>query len=99
EHGHQKKALDELVEYLESEVRPQVIHLTNSLLSGLAGPLRRRLRVPVVCSFQGEDLFLDGLPESHRQEARSLIRAAAEEIEVFVAASVHHADLMASYLG
>ncbi len=99
EDGHQKKSLDELVEYLETELRPDVVHLSNSLLSGLAAPLRRRLRVPVVCTFQGEDLFLDGLPPSHREEAVGLIRRAAEEIAAFTAVSRFAGERMAALIG
>jgi len=99
EDGHQKKSLDELVEYLEKELHPDVVHLSNSLLSGLAAALRRRLRVPVVCTFQGEDLFLDGLPPVHREEALGLIRRAAEEIAAFTAVSRFAGDRMAALIG
>ena len=34
------------------------------MFAGLVAPLKRRLGVPVVVSFQGEDLFLEGLPEA-----------------------------------
>src|SRR5215211_1993889 len=35
EHGHQRKEIDKLVEWLAAEVRPQLVVLTNVLLSGL----------------------------------------------------------------
>ena len=99
EHGNQRKELDELLRFLEAEVRPSVVHLTNSLFSGLAGPIRRRLGVPVVCSFQGEDLFLEGLPAEHRARAIGLIREASAHIERYVAVSGHAARFMAGYTG
>jgi glycosyltransferase involved in cell wall biosynthesis len=99
EHGNQKKELEELVQYLEWEARPEVVHLTNSLFAGLAPVLKRRLRVPVICSFQGEDLFLEGLPEDHRRTARELIGKSAEAIDLFVAPSRHTAELMAGLAG
>ena len=37
------------------------INLPNALLLGLAPPLREAARRPIVCTLQGEDLFLDGL--------------------------------------
>src|ERR1051325_3226524 len=40
---------------------PDVINLPNSLLIGLARPLREAFRRPVCCTLQGEDLFLAGL--------------------------------------
>ena len=50
------------------------INLPNSLLIGLAGPLREALKRPICCTLQGEDLFLDGLIEPYRQRALDLIR-------------------------
>src|SRR5947209_2429275 len=35
EHGHQRKELTKLVSWLAQEVRPQLINLTNALLSGV----------------------------------------------------------------
>jgi glycosyltransferase involved in cell wall biosynthesis len=99
EDGHQKKSLEELVEFLEWSVRPDLVHLTNSLFAGMAPVLKRRLGVPVVSSFQGEDLFLEGLPDRHRQSAVELIREASEAIDLFLAVSGYTADFMSGYLG
>jgi len=99
EDGNQRKALEELLEFLESMVRPEVVHLTNSLFAGLAKPLKRRLGVPLVCSFQGEDLFLESLPREHRDQAIELIREASGEIDVFIAVSKYIGDFMSEYIG
>ena len=71
-----RKEFDKLLEWLADEPVPDVINLPNSLLIGLAGPLRDALKRPVCCTLQGEDLFLDGLVEPYRTQAIDLIRAA-----------------------
>src|SRR5579871_5737536 len=43
EHGHQRKEVDKLVAWLASEVRPDLIQLSNALISGLVGEVKRRL--------------------------------------------------------
>ena len=65
EQGHQRKEIEKLVEWLRTEPPFDVIHLPNSLLISLAEPLKRALGRPVVCTLQGEDLFLRGLPEPY----------------------------------
>lgn len=60
EDGRQAKELTKLVDWLRRE-RPDVVHLSNAMLLGFAGPIRRALRVPVVCSLSGEDIFLEKL--------------------------------------
>jgi hypothetical protein len=62
-------------------------------------PAQARPRgVPVVVTLQGEDLFLDGLPEPYRRQALDLIRAEVAHVDLFVAVSQYCADLMRGYL-
>src|SRR5262245_59007331 len=74
EEGHQRKEVDKLVDWLSSAHRPQIIHLTNVLLSGMAPRLREKLHVPILGSLQGDDIFLESLPEPYRGQALHLIR-------------------------
>jgi glycosyltransferase involved in cell wall biosynthesis len=99
EHGYQRKEIDKLVQWLATEVKPQLITLTNVLLSGLVGPLKARLRVPVVAMLQGDDIFLEALPEKYRRECIALIAEHCRGIDGFIATSRYYADFMAGYLG
>ena len=98
EHGHQRKEVAKLVRWLAEEVKPQIVHLTAALLSGLVHEIKQQLRVPVLCSLQGDDLFLESLPESHRSRCLALVRVHCREIDGFVATSAYYADFMAEYL-
>jgi glycosyltransferase involved in cell wall biosynthesis len=98
EHGHQRKEVDKLVTWLADEVKPELVHLTAALLSGLVHEMKRRLRVPVLCSLQGDDIFLESLPESHRSRCLALVRLHCRAIDGFVATSSYYADFMAEYL-
>ncbi len=98
EHGHQAKELTQLVDWLHAEVRPEIVNLTNVLLSGLVHELKRRLRVPVLATLQGDDIFLEALPQESRERALQLIRDHCREIDGFIATSLYYADFMAEYL-
>ncbi len=98
EHGRQRKEIEKLVRWLESEARPDVIHLSNALLLGMAEPLRKRLSVPIVCGLAGEDWFVEQLKEPHYSEVRSLLRQRAGEVDTFVAYNRYFADFMADYM-
>lgn len=97
EHGHQSKEVDKLVAWLADEVKPEIVHLTAALLSGLVHEIKKRLKVPVLCSLQGDDIFLESLPESHRSRCLALVRVHCREIDGFVATSSYYADFMADY--
>ena len=97
-HGRQRKEFDKLVHWLRGQPRPDVVDISNSMLIGVAEPLRRALGCPVNCTLQGEDVFLDGLPEPHRSRALALIREQAAHVDSFVAVSDYYAERMSRYL-
>ena len=99
EDGHQKKEIDKLLAWLVAQPPFDVVVLPNSLLIGLAPPLARALGRPVVCTLQGEDLFLESLPAADRAESLRLIAAHAGAVSRFVAVSDFYADEMTRYLG
>jgi len=98
-HGNQRKEVAILTDWLASSVKPEVVVLTNVLLSGIAPELRRTLGVPVVATFQGDDIFLDALPKGDRGRCFELIRANCESVAGYISTSRAYADYMAGYLG
>ncbi len=98
EHGRQRKEINKLIHWLATDFKPDVVHLSNSMLAGCARQIRQRLGVPIVCSLAGEDIFIEGLSEPHYSEARKLLKERARDIDAFVALNHYYADFMAEYL-
>jgi len=99
EDGFQHKEINKLIDWLKSQPLPDVISLPYSLLLGMAGPLKRALNLPICCTLQGEDLFLDGLHEPYKTQACDLIRSHIEHVDAFLSVSDYYADFMPGYLG
>jgi glycosyltransferase involved in cell wall biosynthesis len=93
EAGHQARELGELIDWLRGE-KPEVICLSNALLIGLVRRLRSELRVPVICSLQGEDWFMDALPPGPRETAWRTMAERAAEADLFIAPCNYFAELM-----
>jgi glycosyltransferase involved in cell wall biosynthesis len=98
EAGNQHKEVEKLVEWLRHEPPPDVTVLPNSLLISLARPIKEATRRPVCVTLQGEDLFIDGLPEVDRRAALELIRANVTHVDAFIAVSDYYADFMRGLL-
>jgi glycosyltransferase involved in cell wall biosynthesis len=97
--GHQSKEVEKLLDFLRDEPRPDVINIPYTLLISLARPLKRLFGgVPIVVTLQGEDLFLEGLPEPFKSDALALIRAQVADVDLFVAVSEYYAAFMQQYL-
>jgi len=99
EAGFQQKEIAKLLEWLKSEDKPEIISLPYSLLLGLAKPLKEAFRKPIVCTLQGEDLFLEGLHEPYRSQSKQLISEHLKHIDAFISVSQYYADFMPDYLG
>ena len=97
-HGHQAKEIDKLVHWLRHEPKPDVVDISNSMLIALARPIKEALGVPVCCTLQGEDIFLDHLSEPYRTQALQLIRDNVPHVDRFVAVSDYYAERMCRYL-
>jgi glycosyltransferase involved in cell wall biosynthesis len=98
EQGFQRVEIEKLLDWLKTE-RFDIVNLPYPLLLGLAEPIRRTLNAPVVCTLQGEDLFLDGLGEPYKQQSLDLIREASRHVDAFLPVSQYYADFMPGYLG
>lgn len=77
EDGNQRELLQELVGWIKSTYQPDVIHITNTLLIGVAREFKHSLQIPITCGLHGEDIFLEGMPQPYQDEALSLIRERA----------------------
>jgi glycosyltransferase involved in cell wall biosynthesis len=95
----QRKEIDKLIDWVKDEAPPDIVNLPYTLLLGLAEPIKQALNVPIVCTLQGEDLFLDNLQEPYRTQSLDLIRDHLPHIDLFLSVSEYYADFMPNYLG
>jgi len=96
--GVLRKEFDKLTDWILDEPLPDVINLPNSLLIGLAAPLRQAVSRPVCCTLQGEELFLNGLVAPYRDRALAMIRDQVHHVDRFIAVSEYCAAFMADFL-
>ncbi len=98
EQGVLRKEFEKLLDWLRDEPLPHIINLPNSLLIALAAPLRGALQRPVCCTLQGEELFIQGLPDPYREQAIGLIRQQVRHVDRFIAVGEYCARFMSGFL-
>jgi glycosyltransferase involved in cell wall biosynthesis len=99
EDGFQRKEVDKFIDWIKDEAPPDVVSLPYTLLLGLAKPIREALNAPILCTLQGEDLFLDNLQEPYRTQSLNLIRDHLPHVDQFLSVSEYYAEFMPGYLG
>ncbi|MEX0718924.1 MAG: glycosyltransferase family 4 protein [Planctomycetaceae bacterium] len=98
EAGPQRREIDELVHFLANDLKPDVVCFSNALLVGVLRRLKERFPGRVFCTLQGDDVFLEALPEPYRGKAIAAIAERAAEFDGFLVHSDYYRDFMARYL-
>ena len=53
--------VDSLIDWIENHEQPDIIHFSSSLLTGIAKAIKQRIQIPIVCSLQDEEVWIDSL--------------------------------------
>ncbi len=97
--GRQADEVDRLSRWLSDEMQPDAILFTNLLIGGCLPELSELLPgAKRVVLLQGDDIFLDHLPEAERGKAVALCRSLVPYVDRFVTHSDFYASKMSELL-
>ncbi len=94
EEGGQKEELERMVDWIADHCKPDIIHISNALLLGLVRQLKDKINVPVFCSLQDEDVWIDPMQPHFQKKIWDLMHDRAKDVDVFVSVSHYFAGLM-----
>lgn len=92
--GFQEEELDQLIYYLKHHEKPDLVHISNALLMGLAAKIKTELNVPVFCTLQDEDVWINAMSEHYKPMLWQLMSEKAADIDVFIAVSEYFKTIM-----
>ncbi len=98
ENGRQASELDNLIDFLKNEIKPDIVHLSNALLLGLAKRLKHDLGAKVICSLQDENEWIDPMEPHFQNKVWNLMAEKAKDVDFFMASSEFYAKKAQSYL-
>ena len=81
------KQIEKLIDWIVNHDRFDVIHLSTSLLIGIAKTIKNRVNIPIVCSLQDEEIWLDGLESQYAREAWESIGENSKYIDRVITSS------------
>lgn len=98
EKGNQAKEVKRLVDWLETEGKPDLVQFSNALLIGMAHQIKEKLKIPLICVLQDEDMWLDAMPESQSKILYKTIEQRSADIDAFITVSEYYKQLMCDRL-
>ena len=96
--GNQRKEVRRLCSWLKSTVKPDLIVTSSVLIAGCAATLKQQLKVPILVTLQGDDIFLEGLIEPYKSQALDQIENLVKHVDGFLVNSEYYRDFMSDYL-
>jgi len=94
EKGKQNEELERMVEWIADHYKPDIIHISNALLNGIAPRLKEATNAPIVCSLQDEDVWIDPMEEKFQKESWGLMEANSEYIDAYIGVSEYYSKLI-----
>jgi glycosyltransferase involved in cell wall biosynthesis len=88
--------LQRLIDYMTRDGKPDIIHLSNALIIGLARQIKRKINVKIVCSLLNEDDWIDEMNETYQSGAWNLIAKEAKNVDAFLTPSLYYKNLFIS---
>lgn len=98
EAGNQVKEVRRLVQWIAEEYRPDVVVLSNALLTGVAPAIKAACNATVVCTLQGEKSFIDDYPPEWRERIVDQLKANRAGVDVYMAVSESYRQSMSILL-
>jgi glycosyltransferase involved in cell wall biosynthesis len=98
EKGPLSKEFRHLVQWAAERENPDAVYLSTAMQVALAPAIKRRKDIPIFCSLQGEDTFLESLIEPYKTQIWELMREASAAVEGYISPSKVFADYMAKPL-
>ena len=83
-----------LVQWLSKTEKPDVVHISNALLLGIAKRIKSELNVPIVCSLQDEHQWVDTMNAPFIEKVWDLIAEKSKDVDTFIAVSEFYAEKM-----
>ena len=96
--GPQQREVQEFVDYLCNDLKPDVVVFSNALLSGVLSELRPRFGGRILCLLQGDDIFLEGLKPRWKKQVMEQLEQNCDMFDGFLTHSRFYRDFMAGYL-
>ena len=98
ENGNQSRSFERAFKWIKDEAIPEIIDFSNLLIASLAPTIKRDLKIPIVVTLQGDDLFINELKDNHKELVIKELKRIAQSIDGFITFSDFYAQKMSNLL-
>jgi glycosyltransferase involved in cell wall biosynthesis len=89
-----EKNVQAIVDWMKRTEKPDIVHLSSSMLLGIAKTLKQHFNIPVICSLQDEEVWLDSLNKKYIGIAWDGIRENIHYIDKYITTSHFYRNII-----
>ena len=89
-----EKNVKPLIDWIKQTEKPDVIQLSSSLLLGIAKEIKKETKIPIVCSLQDEEVWIDSLKNEFIDKAWQGVLANAKYVDRFITTSYYYQQIV-----
>jgi len=86
--------INQMISWIQTQEKPDIIHLSSTLIIGIAKVLRNHLNIPIICSVQDEEIWIDSLNKNDANRAWQSIAENIGYINHFTTTSEFYKDIV-----
>jgi len=93
--GHAfEENVKQLIDWVKQSEKPDIIQLSSSLLLGIAKELKKETGIPIVCSLQDEEVWIDSLKSEFVEKAWKGVSDNAKYVDRFITTSYYYQQIV-----
>ena len=86
--------INQMINWIQTQEKPDIIHLSSTLIIGIAKVLRKQLNIPIICSVQDEEIWIDSLNKNDAGRAWQNIAENIGYIDHFITTSEFYKEVV-----
>ena len=86
--------INQMINWIQTQEKPDIIHLSSTLIIGIAKALRNQLNIPIICSVQDEEIWIDSLNKEDANRAWQSITDNIGYIDHFITTSEFYKNVV-----
>ena len=86
--------ISQMIDWIQTKEKPDIIHLSSTLLIGIAKVLRYKLNIPIICSVQDEEIWIDSLNINDANLAWQSIAKNVCHVDHFITTSKFYKEIV-----
>lgn len=99
EKGRQGEELEKIVHWLKYKEKPDAVHFSNAMLIGMSKRIKEELDIPVFCTLQDENTWIDRMRHPFIEQAWDVLTERSEFVDLFISVSRSYKELILSKTG